>query len=387
MPLTERLATCVAQLNALQAQLVTLVAEAAATEAWAGEGIRSLPHWLTWQAGVSPATARQWVRLAEAHDSHPLTMDGFATGTLTADQADAAVGAPACQDAEIAGLAPYATVTQLRTMARAARASTPPEADRDTERCDRRTDENGRLHLLADLDPERGQIVQTALAEAHDRLFHAGHHQPTWADALVDVCSRSLHHLDAPTRRDRYRINVFLDLDRPIPARWENGITLPDTIRRHLDCDATLSPVFTTGGVAISVGRSQRTVPDRTRRLILYRDQTCRYPGCGGTLGLEIHHVHHWEDGGPTDTSNLLALCERCHHRHHRGDFAITGNPDQPDSLTFSDRYGRPIVKPPPAVLSPDLLIPAPALAPYRHPPGAALHTRWLQFPEPDNPD
>ena len=70
-----------------------------------------------------------------------------------------------------------------------------------------------------------------------------------------------------------------------------------------------------------------------------------------------------------------------------RSNFTITGNPDQPDSLTFSDRYGRPIVKPPPAVLSPDLLIPAPALAPYRHPPGAALHTRWLQFPEPDNPD
>ena len=56
----------------------------------------------------------------------------------------------------------------------------------------------------------------------------------------------------------------------------------------------------------MSVGRTQRIVPERTRRLILRRDGGCRVPGCGHDRIVQIHHIIHWLDSGPTDTSNLI---------------------------------------------------------------------------------
>lgn len=55
--LEDRLQAVCGHLNAVHAQLVELVVEAAQTSAWHGCGIRSLKHWLTWKAGLAPASA------------------------------------------------------------------------------------------------------------------------------------------------------------------------------------------------------------------------------------------------------------------------------------------------------------------------------------------
>ena len=67
----ERLRTVCGHLNVLNAQLVELAAEALETGSWHGCGVKSLAHWLTWQAGISPVTPREVVRLAEARAPHP----------------------------------------------------------------------------------------------------------------------------------------------------------------------------------------------------------------------------------------------------------------------------------------------------------------------------
>jgi hypothetical protein len=90
----ERLRTVCGHLNVLNAQLVELAAEALATGAWQGMGVKSLAHWLTWQAGISAGHAREVVRLAEARESHPQVMATFATGALSQDQAAIATKAP-----------------------------------------------------------------------------------------------------------------------------------------------------------------------------------------------------------------------------------------------------------------------------------------------------
>ena len=372
----ERLAIVVGQLNAVHAQIVALVAEADATDAWAVSGIKSLPHWLTWQAGVSPATARQWVDTAAQLESHPATADLFTHGVLTLDQTAVAVQAPEHNDHEFAALAPLATVSQLRVMVRAASEPREPEPAGDQESCSHTFDENGRLHLRADLDPDRGQLVERALAEARDRLFQQGQQDLTWADALVQVCRSSLDG-QAAHRRDRYRINLFLALDEPIPARWEGGLTVPDSLRRHVTCDGTLSPVFTRGGVPVSVGRTTRVIPERTRRLVMHRDRGCRFPGCGSRLGLECHHVDHWEDLGPSDTDNLIVLCGRHHRLHHQGEFTISGNPDDPPTIAFRYRHGWVIERPTP---TPDSAQPVDDFTPYVHPIGEPLRSTELQF-------
>ena len=314
--LEERIATVVGHLNVLHAELVGLVAEAAATGAWAGDGIRSLRHWLTWKAGVSSARAGELVRLAEATTTHPATMAELAAGTLTVDQAAVAVGAPAHHDVEVAQLAPLATVNQLRTIVRCARpvpaSPSPSMIDEPVESVSTWHDDDGRFHGRIELDADRGAVVDAALGAARDRLFHDGERAVTWADALLDVCHRSLDREDTP-RRERFRINLFLDPTADIPSTWADGFAVPDAVRRRLTCDGRLVPAFVQAGRTVSVGRSQRVVPERTRRTVLHRDTTCRVPWCGNSRWLDVHHVVHWEDGGRTDTDNLCALCTACH--------------------------------------------------------------------------
>ncbi len=173
----ERLRTVCGHLNVLNAQLVELAAEALMTEAWAGCGVRSLQHWLTWQAGISPGHAREVVRLAEARDTHPAIMSTFAAGAISIDQAAAATKAPAYLDEHLAQTVTYATVPQLRTMARGAR--TVPPAPKNPELAPSESlagwfDDDGRYHLRGELDADRGRLVDAALTEARDALFRAG---------------------------------------------------------------------------------------------------------------------------------------------------------------------------------------------------------------------
>ena len=190
----ERLRTVCGHLNVLNAQLVELAAEALVTEAWAGCGVRSLQHWLTWQAGISPGHAREVVRLAEARDTHPAIMSTFAAGAISIDQAAAATKAPAYLDEHLAQTVTYATVPQLRTMVRGAR--TVPPAPKNPELAPSESlagwfDDDGRYHLRGELDADRGRLVDAALTEARDALFRAGQPKVSWPDALVEMAHRS----------------------------------------------------------------------------------------------------------------------------------------------------------------------------------------------------
>jgi len=374
LDLEDRLAVIVGQLNALHAQLVDLVAEARETDAWAGVGIRSLGHWLTWKAGISRGQADRLVRLAEARTTHPEISAAFATGQLSVDQAAVAVQVAPHHDHRVAEMAPLATVNQLHTIVRCSLPATPPRPP-EAAPVDSVTSwmsDDGRYHLRADLAADRGRIVDDALAAARDRLRSETSTVADWVDALVDVAERSM---DAETavRRQRFRTGLFLDPRGPVPARWADGTAVPDAIRDHLTCDGLLTPIFTDGAHPVSVGRTQRIVPDRTRRLVLLRDRACRVPWCGARRHLDVHHLDHWNDGGRTDYDRLVTLCSRCHRAHHHGLLGITGDPLQPDGLTFTDHRGREITARPRAV--PPTGPPPDPERPYVHPLGERLST------------
>lgn len=357
--LGERVSEVVGRLNAAHAELVELVAEAIRTEAWSGPGIRSLEHWLTWQAGVSSATARQLHRVADALETHPETTAVFTSGRLTLDQTAAAVASAPEYDAEIAVVAPAAMVSQLRTIARASRRQpepTPEDEDdpRRREQLQLQRDDDGWLDGRFRLAPDRAETLLNALDESRDRMFDNGATNVSWADALVDVCELSLG--TQPTERaSRYLTYLTVDTRRPIEGVWRTGISVNEAMRNLFSCDGLIKPLIVEGATPIGVGRSQRTVPDRTRRVVLQRDLgTCRSPWCGHTRGLDVHHIVHWQHGGPTDTSNLVTLCRRCHRRLHSGEFSIRGNPDDPDSLQFLNPRGQPMTRPQPP---PDVIL------------------------------
>jgi len=242
-------------------------------------------------------------------------------------------------------------------------------------------DEHGRFTLRFSAPADLGALVEAALKEAKDALFRAGRTKATLGDALVEIARRSLGAVESINRRDAYRTYVHLDTE----GGWLTGRPrLPAQITDKITCDGVLQPVWHTQGAPVNVGRAQRIVPTRTRRLVEDRDRGCRYPACTATAHVECHHIIHWADGGPTDTTNLASLCDWHHDGHHDGDFTITGNADDPTGLTFTTRYGSPI-RPGPTFTTPTGPSPPPA-PPYAGPTGQTLNLGWVTFHEPHKP-
>ena len=209
-------------------------------------------------------------------------------------------------------------------------------------------DEWGRFTMRFTASADLGALVEAALKEAKDALFKAGRPEVTFGDAMVEIAGRSMGAVESINRRDAYRTYVFLDTE----GGWLAGQRrLPKHIEAKMTCDGILQPVWLTQGAPVNVGRAQRIVPTRTRRLVEDRDRGCRFPGCTSTR-VECHHLIHWVDGGPTDTWNLCSLCSFHHDGHHVGDFTISGDADDPRGLTFTTRHGHPI-RPGPTFTSP----------------------------------
>jgi hypothetical protein len=143
-----------------------------------------------------------------------------------------------------------------------------------------------------------------------------------------------------------------------------------------------ISPVLLDQGVPVSVGRSQHIVPDRTRRVVQHRDGGCTVPGCTARHFLEVHHIIHWEHGGPTDTWNLICVCPHHHRLHHQGKLRISGNADIPGGVTFTDGNGKRLTL---SGAKPTLpgAPPPPPIGRFQHPLGERLDHSMLYFNPP----
>ena len=416
-------------LNSQHAALVDRVVVLLADERlWAGEGMTSMSAWVAWRAGMSPAMARSVVAIAERVAELPASIEAFRRGELSLDQMAAiARNAPAWADVQSRDYAIVMTVTQLRHVLQKypfpaldddgrevpdADPNTPesPEDEADTEAkakaaVDSATspdsgsaserssveeflslwqDDDGSFRLSGRLDADAGMIVQAALDEARDRLFQRGDFGAGLAEALVEMAQASLDSVADPARRSRFRVNLFINTDTSERDMADAaGWNVPDAIRRYLTCNGTVTPVFLENGLPVSVGRSQYVVPARTRTVIEHRDHgSCRVPGCDATLGLEVHHLIHWEHGGGTDTDNLLLVCSKHHRMHHRGRLDITGNADQTNGLQFRNQHGRIITASGAAPTMPTGPPPQPA-AVYSHPDGGRIDTGQIYFNPP----
>ncbi|WP_218596387.1 HNH endonuclease signature motif containing protein [Pseudonocardia oceani] len=71
------------RLAAAQSQFLTLLAEFDDRAGWAGPGLKSCAHWLSWRIGMSLRTAHEHVRVAHALRRLPLVAEAFAAGKLS----------------------------------------------------------------------------------------------------------------------------------------------------------------------------------------------------------------------------------------------------------------------------------------------------------------
>jgi len=347
-------------MNAAVGRLVGLIAQVLETGAWEGAGIRSAQQWVAWKCGVSTSRARRLVSMARRLGELPATKAAMQAGELCEDQvAVICRHAPTTIDGQAAELARSATVVQLGRVLGGYVFEDEPSLEAPVEVAEERRrvsfghDDEGSWTLSALLPADEGALVERALVAARHELFRAREHGPGarpapsdvgWADALVAMAERSLEPgATCRPHHDRHLVLLHVDTgpDGATGGHLHLGPGLSDGLRRFMSCDARIRPVMEAGGRPVSVGRAFRTVPDRTRIVVEERDRGCRVPGCDHSRWLHIHHIDHWEDGGPSDTANLLALCQRHHRLHHLGRLGIRGDADDPDDMVFTDERGR----------------------------------------------
>jgi hypothetical protein len=366
------------------AELVEVIRQALVDDLWFGEGFRSAEHWAALRFGLSSRRSSQLVAAAGVLAELPECSAAFASGEISEDQVGEIVkaGVTAFHDHEVAALARDASVTQLRKGLSFLPRPEPAPAP-DDEQSDPRPEQaapprqvrfgfgdDGSWGLHASgIDPVSGAAAERAIRAARDALFRDRHGTDpdddparladiTWADAFDRMCEAALSALDPQTDRgrppsERYLVNIHMRAEQPDVARIHLGPTLPAHLRQERLCDSQVRVWITDQLGNVGLGRRQHVVDPRLRTVIEHRDGGCIVPGCPVTTNLEIHHLHRWEEGGPTVTSNLAALCRGPdgHHRQvHDGRLAITGNPDQPHTLRFTNAHGQPLTRrrPPP---------------------------------------
>lgn len=122
-------------------------------------------------------------------------------------------------------------------------------------------------------------------------------------------------------------ISVIVDADTLVRGVHDNSVceyadgTPIDWGRlRQLACAAELIPIVVGdgGSLPLDVGRRRRLATDAQHRALEAVYATCAIRGCDVPVTrCELHHIDHWENGGPTDLDNLIPLCSNHHHRLH----------------------------------------------------------------------
>ncbi len=334
----------------LAAKVTMAVADFDAAQLWDLDGDTSQTAWLRRTAGMTSRDATVVARTARRLRGAPVTAEAWLAGEVSGGQVAAVVANVSDATAELfaaqeAGLIPTLACLPVGDTATVMQAWAAADTLDQADRCEPRrtlhlsTTLDGRTALDADLDPDGGQVVTTAIRLATTRDAEGeparspGHRR---ADALIDVCRWFLDHQHAtPGGRHRPHVNLVVDTDKrtsgdPTAGRTSDGVPLdPATIERTL-CDASIHRVAMRGrSTILDYGTATRTIPAPLFNTLVVRDRHCRWAGCDRPPSwCEGHHVHHWEHGGPTRPDNLILLCSRHHHRAHQPGWHVKLLPD-----------------------------------------------------------
>jgi hypothetical protein len=200
---------------------------------------------------------------------------------------------------------------------------------------------DGTVLLNGSFDPEGGAVLLTKLGSlarktgAHDDRDLERRN----ADALVELASGGGSQAQIQVTSS---IETLLGLTGAPAADVELSLPISSRAVERLACDCSIARVLLdSDSMVIDVGRSKRVVSEPTRRALVVRDGSCRWPGCDRPASWSAaHHVVHWIHGGNTDLDNLVLLCRRHHWMVHEGDWQLVRGDDGrmltiPPTVTF----------------------------------------------------
>lgn len=317
---------------------------------WAGAGVRSCAHWLSWRCGLSSRAARDHLATAHALTRLPLIRAAFAAGTVSYSKVRAItrVAEPHTEDSWL-NHALHCTSGQLERLVRAYRQHSAPPDERARQRAVRRvtwrTDDDGMLHLTAVLAPEEAAQLVTALDAAGASLTApaAAESDSRAADALAALADAYLHHQAPGLVEPTHTLTVHVQAPTlggeasPGPeaaaAAWSETspqVSLPPAALQRLACDGMIRTLIEdVGGNPLRLGRRRRLPTRRLRAAVFARDRgTCQYPGCTHTRWLHIHHLTPWSEGGRTDLDGLTLICGAHHRQVHDEGITLRRSPD-----------------------------------------------------------
>jgi hypothetical protein len=349
----EELAAGIEQLHALVlaslGQMFCLLREFASRQGFSEDGCRDLSSWLVARLGVSRATARAWADTALSLGTLPLLSQLLEEGRVSFDQLApvASVATPETEEA-LASQLPGLSASQAEALRRRCGEVDPQEAleaHRSRRLYFSHRGQSTRLSgLLPSLEAELVRAALERVASGYGPDPESGLYESfdkRMADALVELCSSRI-----AADPDPERANLVIYVEREVlegaagPAETAEGAALSAETARRAACDCRFRPLLVEPGTGrLDLGRTTRSIPPRLSRYLRHRDGGCRFPGCAGRRGVQGHHIVHWPKGGPTDRSNLVSLCWRCHHLVHEGGWGVRGNAE--GTLEFVSPAGK----------------------------------------------
>ena len=195
--------------------------------------------------------------------------------------------------------------------------------------------EDGTMYVKGAFDPAAGATIRTALEPYAQPLGDDDKRclDRRQADAWVEQSAHALDTGDVPQHgsvRPHVQVTTTLETLQGLigaPA-GEMAFSLPissKTVQRFA-CDSSITRVLLGADSAvIDAGRAKRVVAGGTRRLLEARDKHCRWPGCERRASMtSAHHIIHWAQGGKTDLSNMILLCQHHHWMVHEAGWRLS---------------------------------------------------------------
>ncbi|WP_419845937.1 DUF222 domain-containing protein [Candidatus Poriferisocius sp.] len=330
------------------------------------------------QFGLGRHRARQQAKTSNSLKALPDTLEAAKQGWISIDHArvmgESHLRAPLSKDQELE-LVVVAISEDLDEFKKTvARSEDERRADDGLTRHERQRErrsgkvfdgDDDMVVLHAEFDRIAGERVKAALHDLSDRLFREDArsgsdrtHEQRNADALVALITQR------PARADSSDVNsngsgccpvgdsdavssddseghdvgseiapqattliVSVDYDtlsgQLKSAGLIDGTPIDIDDLRHIACDAGIVPaIFAADGQPLYMGRKQRAVTAAQKLALIARDKQCI--GCGmRASACEAHHIVWWDDNGPTDITNLVLLCPKCHRKVHKHGYAV----------------------------------------------------------------
>ena len=322
------------------------------------------------QFGLGRHRARRQAKTANALNALPTTQDAAKQGWISIDHAQA-LGeshqrAPLSTEQELALITAAITEDLDEFKKTVARSEDQRHADDGLTRNERQRKrrsgkvfdgDNDMVVLHAEFDRVAGERVKTSLFALADRMFSEDAktgsdrtHEQRTADAMVALITQNPERAsnagnDASSDGNHFgdtgddqsgcgeltpqatTLIVTVDYDTLSGQLKNAGLIDGSPIEidelRHIACSAGIVPaVFAANGQPLYLGRKQRAVTHAQKLALYVRDKHCI--GCGmRASACDAHHIIWWDNDGPTDITNLVLLCPKCHKKVHKHGYTV----------------------------------------------------------------